>query len=321
MALRYRSAWTKLIIFSAVIIGIYGICEIYRCRDYQSDFISQKGRLVSTKETLLYHRSTDSLVQIQLEGDNGIEVEGYLRIPSSTDGPHPALIILGGLGTGKRVLDYIENTDGLVLLALDYPYRGKTRKLRWWEFLANLPGMRRAILNTPPAVMLCVDYLEARRDIDRSRIILIGGSLGALFVPAIAAADPRISGVALLFGAGDLQSLLRTNISVPEPIASIVSWIGAILVSPVEPLKYIDRVSPRPLFMLNGTGDTRMPSRCSRLLYDKAGPPKTIVWIPAEHLHVSSNKFHDRVRKELEVWLVQNKILLSDLAEAQHVPE
>ena len=181
--------------------------------------------------------------------------------------------------------------------------------------------MRSAVINTIPAAMLCVDYLEKRKDIDPNKIILIGGSLGALFVPAIAAADPRISAAVLLFGGGDLQSLFRANIRLREPAVSIASWALAILVSPVEPLKYIGRISPRPLFMLNGTGDTRVPPRCTQLLYSKAKEPKTIVWIPVEHVHVSSTKFRERVLGELEAWLGQNKILPSVPSSARRVQE
>ncbi|KPJ61459.1 MAG: hypothetical protein AMJ46_01890 [Latescibacteria bacterium DG_63] len=312
MALRNRRPLTTLIVVFLFVIGAYGVCEVYRHRDCRSDFVGRKGQLTSVKEVLVEDRSTDSLIHVQLEDETGIEVQGYLSIPSSTAGPYPALVIIGGVRTGKRTLDYIENTYDLALLALDYPYQGKDGKLGWWEFLKKVPDMRRAIMNTVPAVMLSVDYLEGRRDIDRDRIVLIGGSVGALVAPAIAASDPRISAVALLFGAGDLRSLLRANTSMPEPIASIVSWTGAILVSPVEPLKYIDRISPRPLFMLNGTNDARMPPRCSRLLHEKAKPPKTVKWIPTEHVHVSSKEFRDKVRLELEAWLVQNNILSGD---------
>ena len=317
MAPRYRSTLLGIVAFSLAVVAVYGASESHRHRDYRSVFRSRKGRLISIKETELRHRAADTLVSFQLENDKGITVDGYLSIPSTAEKPHPALIILGGLRTGKRALDYIENTDGLVLLTLDYPYRGKIRKVRWWEYLTGLPRMQRAIVNTVPAAMLCVDYLEARGDIDRNRIVLIGGSLGALFGPAIADAEPRISGVALLFGAGDLQSLLRANIKLPEPIVSLVSWVAATLVSPVEPLKYVGRIPPRPLFMLNGSDDTRIPARCVRLLYDKAKPPKTLVWIPAEHLHVKSKEFQERARRELEAWLVQTKILPSYLPEAQ----
>jgi len=304
-----RGLWIELLVLSIIIAGFFCWSEIYRRRDYREDFIARKGRLVSARDSLLRVRPTDSLYRIVLENDRGLRVDGYLSIPSSGKGPYPALVILGGLGTGKRVLDYLEETEGLAMLAIDYPYRGKTRKLSWWEFLTKLPAMREAVINTVPAAMLCNDYLEGRNDVDPRKIVIAGGSLGALFVPAIAASDPRFSAAILLFGGGDLQSLFYANLNTPKPVSRIASWFLATLVSPVEPLKYADRISPRPLFMLNGTGDTRVPVRCTQLLYSRAKPPKTIVWIPSEHVHVSSAKFRERVLGELEAWLKKNQIL------------
>jgi dienelactone hydrolase len=293
---------------------LYGSSELYKRRDYQSRFIELKGELVSTRETPLEHQSGYVLNHVQLENDTGIKVEGHVRIPSSNAGPYPSLVLLGGLRTGKRVLDYIQDSEDIVLLALDYPYEEKKGKYTVREFLAKLPDMRRAIVNTVPAVMLSIDYLLEKEEVDADRIVLVGGSVGALFAPAIAACDQRISAVAILFGAGDLQSLIRANVELPPPLPAIAGWVGGLLVSPVEPLKYVDRISPRPLFMLNGTDDPRMPTRCTRLLYEKAKQPKVSRWIPSGHLHIRSAEFHQLVRNELVSWLVQNELISADSA-------
>ncbi len=302
---RHRIFFIALIVLSVLFIGIYVASEVYRRMDFQPNFVSRKGQLISTEERIVEKHADYSIFEIRLDNEIGVRVRGLMRVPSSTKGPCPALVMLGGLRTGKRVLDYIENTKGLVLLALDYTYEDKKSNLHWWEFLAKIPDMRRAIMNTAPAVMLSIDYLTKRTDVDQGKIILVGGSLGALFAPSIAAADPRISAVAVLFGAGDLQSLFYANINMPAPVAHLASWAAAILTSPIEPLKYVDRISPRPVFMLNGTGDPRMPLRCSQLLHEKARQPKTIRWIPAGHVNVWSKEFHKLVGQELIAWLVE----------------
>lgn len=294
------------------LLVFYVVSEIYKRRDFQPVFIERKGRLISKTETLLESPAGCSLAHFKLKNDAGITVEGHVKIPVSNREPYPVLVMLGGLRTGKRVLDYLEDCEDLVLVALDYPYEEKKEKYSVGEFLSQLPEMRRAIVNTVPAVMLSVDYLMAKEEVDTNRIVLIGGSVGALFAPAIAACDQRISAVAILFGAGDLQSLLYANLEMPSPLAYIVSRVGALLVSPVEPLKYVDRISPRPVFMLNGTDDPRMPARCTRLLYQKAKQPKLSRWIPSGHLHIRSKEFHRLVRHELATWLAQNGLISAD---------
>jgi predicted esterase len=113
----------------------------------------------------------------------------------------------------------------------------------------------------------------------------------------------------MLFGAADLQSLMRANLALPGAIAGPVSWLGAVLTSPVEPLKYIGSVSPRPVYMLNGTGDPRMPEHCSRRLHEAARDPKTVRWIDTGHVNVREAEFHSLVGRELASWMVANGLV------------
>ncbi|UCH84852.1 MAG: alpha/beta hydrolase [Candidatus Latescibacterota bacterium] len=291
-----------------LVAALYALAEHYQRRDYLGHFLEQKGQLVSVEETPIEQGPGHSLLQFRLVNDRGIRVEGFMSLPSTPGGPYPVLLILGGLRTGKRTLDYVGHSEDLVLVALDYPYEGKKRRLSAWEFVRGLPDMRRSVLNTVPAVMLSVDYLLDRKEIDPDRIVLIGGSLGALFSPAAGAVDQRIAAVGLIFGGGDLQAIAKANVKAPGPLRRLAAWFLAVLVSPVEPLKYIDRISPRPLLMLNGTDDPQIPEPCTRLLYEKAKDPKTIRWIPTGHVNVRKTEFGRLVGRELATWLADNDL-------------
>lgn len=229
-----------------------------------------------------------------------------MRVPKDTSERYPALLLLGGFRTGRRSIDYIPPTREVILFALDYPYEGKKSGLTVWEFVTALPAMRRAIIRTVPAAMLAVDYLQARSDVDPERIVLVSGSVGALFGPAIAATDTRIAGTALLFGGGEIQSLLAANAR--DDLGWFTrpgAWLGKILTCPVEPLHHIGAISPRPVFMLNGTEDLGIPEANSRLLHEAASEPKTIRWIDAGHVVLQDQQFHDLVSQELVRWLIQ----------------
>ncbi|MCK5407820.1 MAG: prolyl oligopeptidase family serine peptidase, partial [Candidatus Krumholzibacteria bacterium] len=177
------------------------------------------------------------------------------------------------------------------------------------EFIRAIRPIRRAVIDTPPAAMLGVDYLLGREDVDPERIILVGGSVGAVFVPAVAATDTRIAAAVMLFGAADIQTLLSANINATRWIAGPASWLGAVLTSPVEPAKYVADITPRPVFMLNGTGDPRMPEYCSRLLHETAKEPKSIRWIDAGHVNIRSKEFHSLVSRELAAWLIGQDLI------------
>ena len=301
---RYR--WSLLIIAGVVLshVLVYVAGEWYRGIDYSNRFLDLYGTPVSTNIAFREELDNHRLYSVHLENERGVIVDGYLKVPDGDGEQYPALLLLGGVRTGRQTIDYIRNTRGVVLLALDYPYEGKTSRMSAAEFVSAIPRIREAVIRTVPAAMMAVDYLLARDDVDPRRIVVVGGSVGALFVPAVAATDPRIAAAAMLFGAADIQTVMRVNLEIPGFVARPASWLGAVLVSPVEPTKYIGGVSPRPVFMLNGTGDPRMPERCSRILHDAAGDPKTIRWIDAGHVNIRDTEFHNMVARELVDWLV-----------------
>ncbi|MBN1164499.1 MAG: hypothetical protein JXB45_07965 [Candidatus Krumholzibacteriota bacterium] len=298
-----RRALAVLAGLSLILAALYGTGEWFRRRDYREKFARARGKLSAVEEKVDARRGGFIFQTVELASDSGIKVSARLKAPGGGGGSFPALVILGGLRTGSRTIEYLEGSDGLVLLALDYPYGGKKERLGFLEFLGALPRIHRAVLETVPAVMLGVDYLLTRDDVASDRILLAGGSLGALFAPAALAADERLAGGAILFGAGDIERLVRHNLRTPFWLAVPAGWACGVLTSPIEPLKYAADISPRPLFILNGRGDPRIPARCAQLLQEAAGEPKTVKWIDAGHLGVQADEFHELVGDELIGWL------------------
>lgn len=307
--MRWRRAVRRVAVVAAFVLGVGVVLTVwgerYRGRDFLPWFENHKGELASVTETELASSPGFHLLQVRLTDDRGLEVEGHLRAPADGDGQHPVLLILGGVRTGKRTVDHLGNTGDWLVLALDYPYEGPRSGLTRREFIAALPAMRRAMLDTVPAGMLAMDYLWQREDVNRDRIVLAGGSFGALFAPALGAADHRVCGVGIFFGAAELGALIDANLDLSWPLKPLATWLGSVLVSPLEPLKYVGRISPRPVFMLNGTEDPAMPERCSRALHEAARAPKTVRWLPVGHVNVRSPEFHRQVVDEFTTWLVE----------------
>jgi dipeptidyl aminopeptidase/acylaminoacyl peptidase len=295
-----------------VAVMLYVGGEIYKSIDYRERFAAMHGSLAAVQESFVEELKGHRYFSVSLKNDHGISVEGYLKVPAEDSGRYPAFLILGGLRTGRNTLDYVHNTRNMVMLALDYPYEGKMSRMSVAEFISSIPAIRRSVIETVPAALSAIDYLFARDDVDSRRVVVVGGSLGAFFVPVVASLDGRPAAAAMLFGGGDLQAVIGASTEVPRWLAAPVGWIGAVLVSPVEPLKYVADIAPRPVFMLNGTGDDRIPERCGRLLYDAAREPKTIRWIDAGHVNIRDEKFHELVSEELISWLVGQGIITED---------
>ncbi len=292
-----------------LLLAVYITGEIYRSIDYRERFLERRGTLVESGEQFVGEKDGHMLFEITLKSSTGIKTNGFLKVPSEDGYLHPAFLILGGLRTGRKTLDYISSTRGIVLLAIDYPYEGKTSKLGVWEFIGSVPRIRRAVIDTAPAAMTAIDYLLERDDVDPARITVIGGSLGAFFVPAHAAIDDRPAAAVMIYGAGDIESLLASSNEIPRLFAKPAAWLGAVLLSPVEPLKYAGDIAPRPLLMISGTQDPRIPERCSRILHDAAGEPKTVKWIDAGHISIQEKEFHGLISDALTSWLVEQRLV------------
>jgi len=283
--------------------------ERYAARDWLPWFVSQKGELVSVVELERRALPDGMLRTLRLTDDRGLAVDVQLREPPADGRPHPVLVMLGGVQTGGRTSELVPQAGPFILASMDYPYAGRRRGLSAWEFVAALPAMRRAVLMTIPAMMLVLDHLHGREDVDRDRIVLAGGSFGALLAPAAAASEPRITGLAVLFGAGDLEALIAATLEVPAPFEGPVAWLANLIVSPVEPLKYVGRVAPRPVLLVNGTGDPRMPVELGRLLQERARQPKKVVWLDIGHATVRSPRFRALVVATLADWLVETGVI------------
>jgi hypothetical protein len=337
--MRLFSARRSRVVTASLIAGFTALAaasELYRRHNFTGYFEARRGTLAGADITFRESGDGWERFDVVLRNDRGVEIDAILQVPAAggdpagaserstppTDtarevdpaldahdaAPRPSttLLVLAGVRTNRRSIESIERADSLVMLFIDYPYEGKRSKLGAVEFLAAIPRIRRAILDTPAAVNLATEFLMTRPEVDRTRILLVGGSFGALVGPVAAACEPRIAGAAFLFGAGDLAALMAANIDAPRILAWPAARALALLTSPVEPTKYIGQIAPRPVFLLNGRFDERIPESCSRALHDAAGEPKRIRWIAAEHLQIHSDRLRSLVRSEFEAWLLDN---------------
>ena len=51
-----------------------------------------------------------------------------------------------------------------------------------------------------------------------------------------------------------------------------------------SPERYVARIAPRPIVMVNGIDDPQMPRTAVEALYDAAREPKALVWLHTGHL-------------------------------------
>jgi fermentation-respiration switch protein FrsA (DUF1100 family) len=105
------------------------------------------------------------------------------------------------------------------------------------------------------------------------------------FAVIAAAADERFRNVALIYGAGSLSSVLAANLSsVPHSLRQPVADAAMRSFAAFAPERFIGRIAPRPVVMVNGIDDPQMPAGAVRHLYDAAREPKVMIWLRTGHL-------------------------------------
>ena len=274
---------------------------------------ARAGRLAGAAVTPLGADETSTYSDVALRSTSGLEVKARVRVPRAGTPPYPAVLLMGGINLGRRVV----RVSGLeeiarfaVVVSLDYPM---TRRR---ELMAMALRVRSVGLDTIADILLGLDYLESRADVDRRRLFLIGSSLGAPAVTIAGAIDERPAAVISLYGGGRLGALVAHTLQHADQQRPYPRWqalaLGhglAWLLIPLEPTRYVGAIAPRPFLMVAGADDTLVPREYVDALYEAARPPKEILWIRGEHVQADEASLIREVAGRLTAWLVQRGLL------------
>lgn len=306
-----RSARSLTAAGLAATVGLIGGLAILAWRDPTPRFLERRSHLTTVREGTAELIEGYSIRSVHLAAASGLAVDLLLKQPvappslavggasapnRTAETPHtmtvaekrPLVLLLGGHNTGRDAARLIPETRGAIVAALNYPYRGEHR-VKGLKVLQYVPAIRDAVLDTPPAVMLALDYLLSRPDADSLRVEAIGVSLGAPFVVIAGALDHRITRVWSIDGSGGSYGPLELNLrrSIPfTPVRAAVAGLATILISGprLAPEQWVGRITPRPFVMINAREDERMPRPLIDRLYATANQPKSIIWVPGGHV-------------------------------------
>jgi alpha-beta hydrolase superfamily lysophospholipase len=156
------------------------------------------------------------LEHIVIPSPDGL-LPGYM-IPSHIQGIAPVVIFYNGFDVTKEILyGIIKDTfarRGIACLVVDTPGTGEPLRLRNVASRPDYEVPTRAI----------VDYLATRKDIDASRIGLLGISLGGYYAPRGAAFEPRIKAVAAWGAIWDYGQMWQTRWETSSSKTSVPFW-------------------------------------------------------------------------------------------------
>lgn len=198
----------------------------------------------------------------------------FMKAPG--EGPRPCMVHFNGLDLTKEIV-YAAIADefrrrGVSLLIVDHPGVGAALRL---QGLASGPDTER------PAGA-CMDYLEARADVDAQRVGIIALSLGGYYAPRAAAFEKRFAccvAWGAIFDYGDaVQSRLDGNGEPSVPgYAEHLNWVFGqqAFADTLEVVKQmsLEPVAHRitcPLLVVHGENDRQIPLWHARRTIDAA---------------------------------------------------
>jgi putative redox protein len=245
---------------------------------------------------------------------DGLLLPGEVYSPEDIKPPHPAVILCHGIPSGAPRDPADSGYPGLAerfsaagLLTLIFNFRGCGGAEGNIDMLGWTRDLKAAL-----------DYLAGLDEVDASRLFLLGSSGGAAVSIYVAASDPGVAGVVTLacpaeFGfltaddrAKGLIDRFRTIGLIKDAgfPPSLEEWLKGF--REVSPIRYIDKVSPRPLLLIHGEKDEIVPVEHAHRLYQRAKEPKELLLLPGAGHRL---RFDERAITTALNWLLKQSHL------------
>jgi pimeloyl-ACP methyl ester carboxylesterase len=133
-----------------------------------------------------------------------------------------------------------------------------------------------------------IDYVQSREDLEGTRVMLFGQSLGGAIAVVTAADRKDLCGVAVEGAFSDYR--LEASFICRK---SLLWWFGAsiagrLLIAPgCDPIDYVARIAPTPTFFITGTADSTCDYRQTLDLHRAACAPKSL-WVINDGAHTTA---------------------------------
>lgn len=246
---------------------------------------------------------------------HGRITRGDLSFPQRGTPPYPAVILVHGRGSGRR----------LGLIAAE-PLRQKLLKQGNAVLRIDLFGHGQSdgdfqdltITKAGQDVQAAVKYLQRRSKVDPFSIAAVGHSLGGSAILFARAHGARLKTFVLVAPVGDTKYHVRFEYSPAfrrawkrEKILMFTNRRGVTLslrysyyrdMAKID-LRSLSRDNHQPALIIHGTRDQSVPLEESRRLYQVLTAPKTLLIVPGAD-HNFRNPYHERrLFREITNWI------------------
>jgi cephalosporin-C deacetylase-like acetyl esterase len=277
MCIRLKSHISVIAVSVLVFVSCISKQELPVTRYYDYDHDLPLNSVVE----LVKENGSEKIYHVSYTSVHNKPVAGLLTVRSDVTEPLPVVILLHGLGDRKTV-DYIEvghkyfSEAGYAVFRIDIDNHGE-RKVYDYDF-DLIDGYRYwtrdLVSQTVFDLRRAIDFLETRAEIDSKRIGLFGISLGGVIGTVFAGVDERVKVPVIALAGGNLTLMFGLD-AVTDEARDFFSII--------DPINFVENISPRPLLMINAENDEVIAPVTSKMLFRKAKKPKEIKWFPSKH--------------------------------------
>lgn len=248
----------------------------------------RKGKVQIVNITRQWQEAGSDFRELELLSTSGLKVLVTIRIPAQIQGPLPVALLLGGVGTGRDACRIIPRLQYAICVSISYPYQG-SKSIEGLDFFYNIREIQKTVKDTPPALMLALDYVLSQPYSDLQQVELIGVSFGAYFISIPAVLDKRVTRVWIVHGAAQpVKAIIHYSErdSGTNYLKRVLAfYIGyAIGSQHVDPGKWVNRISPRPVMLINAENDRTFSPETVAALHNATRQPKKIFWTSGEHI-------------------------------------
>jgi fermentation-respiration switch protein FrsA (DUF1100 family) len=233
--------------------------------------------------------------EVELTTEDGVKLRAWYTPPKN------GAVILVAHGHGDRIPEQfyaLFAMQGYGVLAWDFRAHGKSggdfTSLGYYEVLD---------------VKAALDFTLAQPGVEH--IGGWGGSMGAATMLRAAARYPQIEAVVADSSFATLEDVIPLRIPYPvlRPLMRFFAEMETgVSVDQVRPVDDIGRISPRPVFIIQGMGENAVPVDSAQRLYDAANEPR-LLWTEPDVPHMNmyayfKTRYEKRVIKFFDQYLL-----------------
>lgn len=268
--------WSRLLILTSISLLAAIVITLIGTSYQQAIYYTHPPRQIASGESLSARGI--EFQEVELVTEDNVKLSAWY-----TPSQNGAVILVahGFGGTRSEAFYELFASHGYGVVAWDFRVHGKS------EGEVSTFGYNEA-LDTKAAL----DFALAQPGVEH--IGAWGGSMGGVTVIRAAARYPEIKAVVADSPFATLEDEAKLVFQFPVTRWLVQYFAGketGLSFDLVRPVDDIARISPRPVFIIQGLADTAVPVDSAQRLYDAASDPRTL-WLEEDVPHVSMYGFH-----------------------------